>query len=82
MFFSSEPSLRSTWTFLSSFLLLVVRWSASNRSTVGRRRRAIDCFGANPHEDIPTQFVPSPNSLSDEAIGSAAMMDFSGVPVA
>jgi hypothetical protein len=32
-------------------------------------------------EDVPTQFLPSPNALADEAIRSAASLDYRGVPV-
>ena len=32
-------------------------------------------------EGVPTQFVPSPNALADEAIESAATLDYDGVPV-
>ena len=32
-------------------------------------------------EGVPTQFVPSPNELSDEAISSAKLTDYEGVPV-
>jgi hypothetical protein len=32
-------------------------------------------------EDVPTQFVPSPNDLADEAISSAATVDYQGVAV-
>lgn len=32
-------------------------------------------------EGVPTQFVPSPNALADEAIASAAVLDYSGIPV-
>lgn len=32
-------------------------------------------------EGVPTQLVPSPNNLADEAIVSAAPLDYEGVPV-
>jgi hypothetical protein len=32
-------------------------------------------------EGVPTQFVPSPNSLADEAIRTAATLDYNGVAV-
>jgi hypothetical protein len=32
-------------------------------------------------EGVPTQFVPSPNELSDEAISSARLCDYEGLPV-
>ncbi len=32
-------------------------------------------------DGVPTQFVPSPNELSDEAISSAKTKDYEGVPV-
>jgi hypothetical protein len=32
-------------------------------------------------DGVPTQFVPSPNELSDEAISSAKLTDYEGVPV-
>lgn len=32
-------------------------------------------------EGVPTQFVPSPNELSDEAISSASLNDYEGLPV-
>ena len=32
-------------------------------------------------EGVPTQFVPSPNELSDEAISTAKLTDYEGVPV-
>ena len=32
-------------------------------------------------ENVPTQFLPSSNSLSDEAIKTAATLDYGGVPV-
>lgn len=30
---------------------------------------------------VPTQFLPSPHALADEAIGTAATLDYEGVPV-
>jgi hypothetical protein len=32
-------------------------------------------------EGVPTQFLPSPGPLADEAIESAATLDYAGVPV-
>ncbi len=32
-------------------------------------------------EGVPTQFVPSPDPLADEAISSAELRDYEGVPV-
>lgn len=32
-------------------------------------------------EGVPTQFLPAPNSLADEAIRTAALVDYAGVPV-
>jgi hypothetical protein len=32
-------------------------------------------------ESVPTRFLPSPKALSDEAIRSAATLDYGGVPV-
>ena len=32
-------------------------------------------------EGVPTQFLPSPNSLADEAIETAETLDYEGVPV-
>jgi len=32
-------------------------------------------------DGVPTQFLPSPNDLSDEAIRAAAELDYEGVPV-
>jgi hypothetical protein len=32
-------------------------------------------------EDVPTQFIPAPGALADEAIRTAAVLDYEGVPV-
>jgi hypothetical protein len=32
-------------------------------------------------EGVPTQFVPAPNALADEAIRTASVLDYDGVPV-
>ncbi len=32
-------------------------------------------------EGVPTQFIPAPNALADEAVRSAATLDYEGVPV-
>jgi hypothetical protein len=49
------------------------RWAAGRGYTVRDEHVII--------EGVPTQFLPSPNALSDEAIASADVLDYEGIPV-
>ena len=48
-------------------------WARSHRYPAAAEHIVID--------DVPTQFVPSPNALSDEAIRTAETLDYDGTPV-
>jgi hypothetical protein len=49
------------------------RWATANGYAAGGEHILM--------EGIPVQFIPSPNTLSDEAIEEAATMDYDGTPM-
>jgi hypothetical protein len=51
----------------------IYRWAGANGYAVSEEHLVI--------EGVPTQIVPSPGPLADEAIQSAETLDYEGVPV-
>jgi hypothetical protein len=49
------------------------RWASSRRYALDKEHIIV--------EGVPTQFIPSPGELADEAIETAAHLDYEGVPV-